>query len=287
MAEICEVESNITVVSLDWHSEQMLKEFKTIEKEFQHIWRNDSTLEFIFHKKNLGLAEHITKTITKILKSYEAIIVVEDDIAISKQTVESFKLALQSDSFSENYACVGGYSPLALPRVFERFNFFRNSRYFVCWGWGTTREIWDLYQLDISKVNFEKTVSSSESWNSLSLKQTQTWRGRFQKIQQTPIHTWDFQFQYMMFAHDKRSLLPAGRIVENLGFNDPRSAHTRQRRPRWMRSPKFSERKISYGIDVKAINNLFQFIESLTVIGDREIFFRAIYLRLMKHRDPT
>ena len=256
------------LVSIDFHSVELSLEFEEILKTFSLKWPRNCDFKYVIHMKNHGLSSHITQTISENLRIYKGIVVIEDDISIGNGFLNYMYRALTSQNFSQKYASVGGYSQLGFPNVLERANRSRKSKYFLCWGWGTTREIWDNYKLDLNGIDFDRELSNSETWKELSKSQQTTWLGRFRKASITPFHTWDIQFQYMSFLLDKRNLLPLARIVENDGYSDNRSAHTKSDRPRWMGRFRKSELEPSQKTICALIDSLFSFYESITTPGD-------------------
>jgi len=257
-------------VSIDWHSPEQTKIFEEMLKEYARVWPPNLLFEFKLHSSNQGLAVHLTETITKTLEHAEAVIVIEDDVSVSADFIKHATNQLLKESFQDKFSSIGGYSIIRLPKIFEGINFFRSSIYFQCWGWGTRREIWNKYILDMQGVDYKSNLAKSKSWNNLSKKQKNTWLGRFDKIQRNPIHTWDVQYQYLTFILDKKQMLPVGRLAENLGFGDKRSEHTKNKRPWWLGKPQHNSMQIYRSLDWGLINYFFQKIESLSLIGDSQ-----------------
>ncbi len=257
-------------VSIDWHSPEQMKIFEEMLISFQNEWPSDLNFEYKLHKSNQGLAVHLTETITKALISAKAIIVIEDDVSISKDFIKQATSHLLKESFADEFSSIGGYSIVRLPKCLERINRFRSSMYFQCWGWGTRKEVWDAYNVDLGGIDYEKNLSKSKSWNSLSAKQKNTWLSRFDKIQKNPLHTWDIQFQYLTFSLDRPQMLPIGRLSENLGFGDERSEHTKNKRPWWLGKAQHNRMRNNKRLDWNLIDQLFQKFESLSLIGDSQ-----------------
>jgi hypothetical protein len=239
-----------------------MKIFEEMPMSYQQKWPTNLNFEYRLHTLNQGLAVHLTETITKTLISAKAVIVIEDDVSISKDFINYASSHLLKEDFHNEFSSIGGYSIIRLPKRIERINRFRRSIYFQCWGWGTRKEIWDGYIADLRGVDIEKNLS--KSWISLSRKQKRTLLGRFEKIQRNSQHTWDTQFQYLTFILDKPQLLPIGRLSENLGFGDKRSEHTKNKRPWWLGKHQHNEMQINANLDSNLIDQLFQKFESLS-----------------------
>jgi hypothetical protein len=256
------------LVSIDYKSKSQSRAFENLLRETSLNWNSECNLEYQIQSENKGLALHITETITNSLTKYEAIILLEDDVSIGNGFLAYANSFLSDASFSENFSSVGGYSAIALPKCLEKFNLSRKSPYFLCWGWGTTREVWSKYKLNLHGINFEEELRNSNSWKSLTKAQQLTWLGRFSKIGENPLHTWDTQFQYLTFLLDKKQVRPIGRIVENMGFDDSRSSHTSMMRPIWMGEIRKSNIVPKRDFILPVFEIFASIYESVTTAGD-------------------
>lgn len=203
--------------------------------DFLLNYKNEKNITIYSNQKNLGLSHHITGTITSILKIEESVIIVEDDIEIFKNAYLSMSKILNNPNL-DKYAFVSGFSSLpAPPRIFRHFlsNKFRVATYTSLWSWGIRKEIWNLYELDISRFDSKIALSNSKIWNKLSSRQKNIWLHRFKKVSDDPKKTWDYQMQFMCFRYDLPSLSPIFRAVDNVGFADIRSTNTIYKKPRF------------------------------------------------------
>ena len=264
------------LVSIDFFSEEMSADFNFLMETEQGTWPENSTLEFKIHGRNLGLVRHITETITDCLRTYEFVILVEDDISVSEGFYNSSLAYITKKSFHERYTSFSGYSIFPAIRGVDRYNLLRESPYFACWGWVVSRENWKDFKVDLRGEEITETLSNSKVWNNLNLKQRETWLGRFKKSQENPWNTWDIQFQYHSFKLDKLNLVPTLRIVENEGFDDPRSTHTQNIRPRIMGRFRFSNKKVRSRFLPKSINKHTTRMESLLFYQDSRQLFNLV-----------
>ena len=108
-------------------------------------------------------------------------------------------------------------------------------------------------------------------WSS-NIKKQKTWLGRFNKVKNRPDFTWDIQFQYMCFKYNLANLLPVSKVVENQGFQDSRSTHTKEKKPKWMVIHQLDENACRKLYRSRIIEILMNFIESETLIGDRNLY---------------
>ena len=118
--------------------------------------------------ENLGLSRSLTGGITSILQHSERVIVVEDDIVVSRSFLGYMNSHLELYKNDESVASIHGYvypHPHELPPTF----FLAGAN---CWGWGTWRRAWSHYRPDgralleeltqrdlLATFNFEGTAS--------------------------------------------------------------------------------------------------------------------------------
>ena len=227
-------------------------------------------------KNRLQELRTISPPITDYLRTYEFVIVVEDDISVSEGFYNSALLYMAKKSLQEKYASFSGYSIFPAFRGIDRWNLLRESPYFACWGWVVSRENWKDFKVDIRSEEITKILNQSKVWNSLNRKQKETWLGRFRKSQDNPWNTCDIQFQYHSFKLDKLNLAPTWRIVENEGFDDPRSTHTQNTRPRIMGRFRFSNIKVRSTFLPKFLNKHATRIESHVFFQDSRQLFNLV-----------
>jgi hypothetical protein len=230
LAESDEVPKNV-ILSIDGHGELDRKNY-----ESQYLAMLASlVLPFeVFvksRKSNLGCSKHIITAVTEVLNEFENVIVVEDDVVLSPLFLSSMLSAFDIAAKNTNVATIGGFSTfhkkLHFP-VFFRQNHWRATRYFSAWGWGTTRCFWKHF-IEVEDIDdLEDFLSTSDSWNNLGDRKKSIWLKRFRR------GVWDFNVQLVLFKHDKLNLLPSLRIIDNEGFSDSRSTHTKHRRPKNM-----------------------------------------------------
>jgi hypothetical protein len=203
--------------------------------DFLFNFRHENKITIYSNQKNLGLSNHITGAITSIFKIEDNLIIIEDDIEIFKNAYLSMSKILNNSNLNK-FAIVSGFSSIPAPPKFLRkflLNKFRVATYTSMWGWGIRKEIWSLYELDISRSDRKIALSKSKLWNKLSSRQKSIWLQRFNKVSDDPKKTWDFQMQFMCFKHDIPNLSPIFRAVDNVGFDDTRSTHTKYKKPKF------------------------------------------------------
>jgi hypothetical protein len=222
-------------ISIDGPKNEIDSEANRDINDFLLNYKDDKKITIYLNKKNLGLSHSIAGVITNIFKTEDSLIIVEDDIEIFKNTYLSMSKILNDPNLN-SFAIVSGFSSIPVPpRIFRKLllNKFRVATYTSMWGWGIRKEIWNLYELDISKLDRKIILSKSKLWNKLSLRQKDIWQQRFKKVSDDPKKTWDFQMQFMCFRYDLANLSPIFRAVDNVGFADIRSTNTKYKKPKF------------------------------------------------------
>lgn len=229
-------------------------------------------------EKNLGLVDHITSAIRRILEFYGYVVIVEDDIELSHKFYENMLTGLNLQKRSGRMGIVGGFSVLNLNKKLFFKNYFRPSRYIAIWGWACSSEVWKHYNPTLRSEMLLEELSGSKSWNSLTYFQKQVWLGRFRKTIDAPKRTWDIQLQYLSFVRDFVNLYPIMSFVRNEGFNDDRSTNTKNIKPFWMSSNSPSKKFIKNQTSGKLIELFFMFLDSTLLMGDSRM------INYWKHR---
>jgi hypothetical protein len=250
---------------------QLRTEMQNVLTEIREVCLNRCQVSITLHEVNLGLSKHLTGEISKALMDYHEVIVLEDDIEISENFLENMKRGRTILNEIGINGIVSAFSPIKRNRFLRFKNKWRISPYFNCWGWLCTREAWESYVLNISEMDLNSELKSSSTWNQLSKWQQFLWLSRFIKIQRTPYHTWDIQFQYMCFKKEMMNLSPIFTFTNNEGFDDIRSVHTKGKKPRWMSNGKVNSELVDQ-MCVVPISQIFsKVIEPNTTAGDSRL----------------
>lgn len=235
---------------------------------------------------NLGCSKHIILAVSEVLAEHKTCIVIEDDVVIGRNFLGAISSAFVIMEESKHIGIVGGFSPF--PRNIYPWakNSWRVSPYFSAWGWGTTSDFWKSFESFTDSPIDEKALMSSPSWKSLSERKRKIWMNRFDR------GVWDYNVQYTLFQHSRYVLLPKFRLIDNVGFADSRSTHTKHARP-WSlfgaglseKKPKILKTYRKYSI----IWYLWSFIDSNLWAADgyfnsraRSAGIRTIFKKLLK-----
>ena len=268
--EISEMEIEKVYISIDGGRESHKPEMNDLILKIPVLLSKHANVIITHHKNNLGLTKHITSTISKILEENENIIVVEDDVAINPGFYKNITNGMNLLKSIGANGLVSAFSPINYSGNFLLQNKWRKSIYFLCWGWGCSRDTWAKYESDLSNINLDNALRNSHSWNSLSLWERNVWKSRFRRVQQDEGYTWDLQMQFASFLNDFTNLVPFYRFVDNEGFDDERATHTKNSKPKWMNKKSKNDQYVDH-LAGNLTSKLFNSIDQLTIVGDSKL----------------
>ena len=189
-----------------------IDQVRTIAKE--RNWCQ--SVKVIERKSNLGLADSIVKGVTQVLKDFDRVIVLEDDLVLSKSFLRYMNDALTIYEDSSKVMHISGYSQqITLPKT--------PSTYFLyvpdCWGWATWRRAWEHF-IDDAELLYHK-IRENESEVDLF-----NYYGNYDHLQTLKENanrtrkTWAVKWYASTFLHKGLALHPYKSLVRNIGHDN-------------------------------------------------------------------
>jgi hypothetical protein len=231
-------------------------------------------VSFLFRDKNLGCDLHIPESINWVLETCSSVLVIEDDIKISKEAID---VLLQRTTENEREKVSGPVIGMSgIRRIgFSKINFWRLTNYFTAWGFSLNKDFWTIHS-DLRRLirensiqhenhfRIDEVLKQSVFWNNLSNRKQKLWLERFTR------GNYDYQIQLTMWAHNISGSAPACRVVDNVGHGLVAATHTKNRPPWFLHKSALSSFKFLTSNDssYKIINRVFEFIDSNTWAGD-------------------
>ncbi|MBC7829379.1 MAG: glycosyltransferase family 2 protein [Chitinophagaceae bacterium] len=160
--------------------------------------------------KNKGLSNSIIDGVSETLKTYDRIIVLEDDMILSPHFLEFMNEALEKYQDIENVISIHGY---CLPIDYPEPVFLLKGA--DCWGWGTWRRGWDLFnpdsqllmaQLKDKKLQYQFDLNGSYPYTKMLNYQI---RGK--------VDSWAIRWHASAYLQNKLTLYPGKSLVQNIG----------------------------------------------------------------------
>lgn len=190
---------NINEVRKLIRSEQWCKEVHIIETEH-----------------NKGLADSIVKGVTEVIARHGKVIVLEDDIIPSEGFLQYMNDALHIYQDDEKVMHVSGYMYPAKFKA-EATTFF--LKILSCWGWGTWRRSWDLYNHDIQE-HLNYFGRSRKSKKEFDIEGNAHFFSQLLWNKEGRIYSWAVRWYASWLKADGYSLFPAKSLVRNIGHDD-------------------------------------------------------------------
>lgn len=166
------------------------------------------------HKENLGPSRSIVEGITEIINRYGKIIVLEDDLLLSRYFLKYMNDALVFYEKEEKVISVCGHTyPVCIE---NQETFF--LRIADCWGWATWKRGWDLFEPDANKLL--KGLKAKKLLKRLDLNGAHGYSKMLRKQAANTISSWAIRWYSSALLNEKLSLYPYKSLVQNIGFDD-------------------------------------------------------------------
>jgi hypothetical protein len=170
-----------------------------------------NSIQIIEREKNLGLAGSIVSGVTEVMNKFEKIIVLEDDMIVSPYFLQYMNEALNLYEMEDKVISIHAYVYPVKEKLPETF-FIKGAD---CWGWGTWKRGWELFEDDTEKLlkeikerNLESDFDFNSSINNVRMLKDQI-RGR--------IDSWAIKWHASAFLKNKLTLYPGRSLVKNIG----------------------------------------------------------------------
>lgn len=199
------------IIHCDGYKNKEKKNVKEVRKIAKSITGFKSK-KVIFSKKNLGLKKSIIKNVSKYLKIYKKLIILEDDIITSKFFLRYMNQSLIYFKDKKKIWHITGHSHF----IINNGNDIFFSSYMNCWGWATWQDRWKHLDLDVKKayisLKTNKSVKNKFDINNLSKFSNQIFDNYNKKI-----NTWAIFWYWTIFKNKKLCIHPFRTLTKNIG----------------------------------------------------------------------
>lgn len=183
---------------------------------------------FYFSEFNRGCRDAVIFAITEVLKQYDSVIVIEDDIITSPAFYKYMCKCLNHYKDRKSVFSISGHShspvKFRVPKDYP-YDVFASPRLFN-WGWGTWRDRWE--QTDWSMAYFDALMNNPFEQQAFN-------RGGDDMMtmlvdeKEGRSSAWDIQFTYAHFRNHAVSIVPCVSYTNNIGL-DGSGTHCQQSR---------------------------------------------------------
>lgn len=185
-----------------------VNQVRAIIREPWHFKR----IHIIERARNIGLAQNIMKGVTQVVEKHGKIIVLEDDLEISKFGLQYFNDALNCYEEDENVMEISGYMyPVANSEKLPETFFFRVAN---SWGWATWDRAWKHFNPDIEQLTASLTKQDIKRF---SVDHSENFWKQVQLFKRGKINSWAIRWYLSIFNRNGLVLYPRTSMIQNTG----------------------------------------------------------------------
>lgn len=171
-----------------------------------------NNIKIIERERNLGLAQNVISGLTEVIAKYGKVIVLEDDLQISKVGLRYFNDALDVYEKDEKVMEISGYMyPVKDAEKLPETFFFRVAN---SWGWATWERAWKKYNPNIDELiaDFDK-----EKIKRFSIDHTENFWKQVKEYKAGKINSWAIRWYLTLFNNNGLALYPRQSMIQNMG----------------------------------------------------------------------
>lgn len=171
-------------------------------------------LNYKFSETNKGLAPSVISGATEIFKYYNKIIVIEDDLILSRSFLQYMNHMLDLYVNDNRIMQVSGWGCKLTKHKDYPFDAFLNKRA-RSWSWATWKDRWETVDWEVKDWNeFSNDLKKIYQFNKQGSDLFKMLKGYMTKKN----CSWYIRFQYAMHKQNKYSVQPIRSLVINDGF---------------------------------------------------------------------
>lgn len=171
------------------------------------------SIEIIQAAHNTGLANSVIGGVSRVLQTYDRVIVLEDDMVSTPDFLDYMNTALETYQPRADIFSVTGYTPpLALPTGYPQEVYLAPRA--SSWGWGTWRNRWQ--QADWQVQDFAQLQQNPRQIARLNEGGDDLWP-MLVKQQRGVIDSWAIRWTFAQMQHGAYGLYPVRSKIKNIG----------------------------------------------------------------------
>lgn len=171
------------------------------------------SVEVIIRKENMGLANSIISGVSRLVKDYKQVIVLEDDLITSPHTLTYFNEALERYRNEEKVMHIGAYmynlKTEGLPETF----FYRAA---TSWGWATWERAWQHFEPNVDTLMKQFDAKKRADF---SIEHKMNFWKQMLDFKQGKNNSWAIRWYASIFLKGGLTLNPSHSLVNNIGHD--------------------------------------------------------------------
>lgn len=188
-------------------------------REFLDIYTEKSKFKKVFlykSKRNKGLATSIIEGVSEIVNRYGKVIVVEDDLLVSKDFLEFMNDALEYYEDKKEYGSISAYTyPFKELEEYDKDIFA--TRKGESWGWGTWKDRWE--KVDWQVETFAEYMTNPEMRQEFDSIEFGLDAMLIQQMKSN-IDSWAVRWCYHLYRNKLLTIYPKMSRATNIGFDN-------------------------------------------------------------------
>lgn len=169
----------------------------------------------IASEKNQGLANSIIRGVTQIVKEYDRVIVVEDDIIAAPDFLSYMNGALEYYKDLKQYGSISAYT-----ESLKGLDGYKKDVYATrkgeCWGWGTWRDRWECVDWEVK--GFEEFLKNKKTQRQFDKLQAGI-SDMLKDQMEGKLDSWAVRWCFHLFRNGLLTVYPKYSRVKNIGFD--------------------------------------------------------------------
>lgn len=165
--------------------------------------------------KNKGLANSVIDGVSKIINKYGKVIVLEDDLVVSKTFLQYMNESLEFYKDNKKIWSISGYNlPIEIPQGYEKDVYLS---YRGCsWGWATWKDRWNTVDWKVTDYNeFKHSIKKRKKMNRGGTDMAQMLDAQMKGL----CDSWAIRWCYEQSKKDMMTIYPVKSLVTNQGLD--------------------------------------------------------------------
>jgi hypothetical protein len=175
-------------------------------------------IEATFSTENYGVRTSLQKNISYMFSKYEEVIVLEDDLVISRNFLQFMVKALSHFRDIKSCSSISGYRYDLKNLAFSPYVLLGGD----CWGWATWRDRWNNVIWEPKKLM--NSLQKSGRLNEFDIQGKYKYSSILKDQISGTVDSWAIQWHGSMFLLDKFTYYPQISLCKNMG-NDGSGTH--------------------------------------------------------------
>jgi hypothetical protein len=184
-------------------------------------WTDD--IQILERKSNLGLRLAVPDAVTWAISKAGRVIVVEDDVRVSKDFFPYMNYCLDKFANEERFGHISGYNPVPAKFITHPQFRYRTSLFPESYAWATWDRAWSKYEDDLSWAKKSNLEALRELTGSLQA--AVVWKINFSDAESGAISTWAYRWLASLWKNKLLSISPNVNLVDYRGQTE--GTHTK------------------------------------------------------------